>query len=421
MRNEEQILKNYEEARAVYKDLGVDTDKAVEIFSTIPISLHNWQDDDVVGFEKHDGVASENLVTGSYPGRARNGEEMRMDIEKAFSLSPCKPRVNMHSMYGEPGTTDRKDVSIKDFGKWVDWAKEKGYGMDFNVSFFTHPMMKDGCSLASDDKATREYWIEAGINGRKLANDIGKELGETCVNNIWIPDGMKDVPANRFRYRDYLEEALDRILEVKYDKNNMRDVMEGKLFGIGKECFTVGSHDFYLAYAVKNGVGVCMDTGHYHPTETIIDKISSVYKFVDTIMLHISRGIRWDSDHVLIQGDDLTDVMKQVVRGKLYNSGKVFMGLDYFDATINRVAAFTIGLRAAGKALTEALVEPYEMLDRAELEGRYTERLAILDETKNLPINAVWDYICLKAGVPVGMDWIAEMKKYEADVMMKRN
>ena len=255
MRNEEQILKNYEEAKAVYKDLGVDTDKAVEIFSTIPISLHNWQDDDVVGFEKHDGVASENLVTGSYPGRARNGEEMRMDIEKAFSLSPCKPRVNMHSMYGEPGTTDRKDVSIKDFRKWVDWAKEKGYGMDFNVSFFTHPMMKDGCSLASDDKATREYWIEAGINGRKLANDIGKELGETCVNNIWIPDGMKDVPANRFRYRDYLEEALDRILEVKYDKNNMRDVMEGKLFGIGKECFTVGSHDFYLAYAVKNGVG----------------------------------------------------------------------------------------------------------------------------------------------------------------------
>lgn len=218
MRNEEQILKNYETAKAVYKDLGVDTDKAVDTFLTIPISLHNWQADDVIGFEKHDGVASENLVTGSYPGRARNGEEMRMDIDKAFSLSPCKPRVNMHSMYGEPGTTDRKDVSIKDFRKWVDWAKEKGYGMDFNVSFFTHPMMKDGCSLASDDKATREYWIEAGINGRKLANEIGKELGETCVNNIWIPDGMKDVPANRFRYRDYLEEGLDRILEVKYDK-----------------------------------------------------------------------------------------------------------------------------------------------------------------------------------------------------------
>ncbi len=419
-RDPEQILRAYEDAKRVYAAYGVDTDAAIEIFKTVPITLHNWQGDDVVGFEQHEGVHSENLVTGNYPGRARNGDEMRMDIDTAFSFSPTKPRVNLHSMYGEPGTTERNLQTTEDFRGWIDWAKSRGYAMDFNVSFFTHPMMKDGCSLASPDKATREYWIKAGKSGRAIANDIGRELGEVCINNIWVPDGTKDIPADRFAYRQRLSDSLDEILSVNYDKANVRDVLEGKLFGIGTECFTVGSHEFYLAYAATHGIGVCMDTGHYHPTESIVDKISSVYPYIDTLLLHISRGVRWDSDHVLLQGDDLSAIMQQVVRGRLYDSGKVFMGLDYFDATVNRVAAWTIGLRAAGKALIEALIEPYPMLQKAEQDGDLTARLALVEEFRNLPSNAVWDYLCYTRGVPVGTEWIDQLKAYEANVQSKR-
>ena len=419
-RNPEQILRAYEDAKKVYAAYGVDTDAAIEILKTIPITLHNWQGDDVVGFEKHEGVHSENLVTGNYPGRARNGDEMRMDIDTAFSFSPTKPRVNLHSMYGEPGTTERNLQTTEDFRGWIDWAKSRGYALDFNVSFFTHPRMLDGCSLASPDKATREYWIKAGKSGRAIANDIGRELGEVCINNIWVPDGTKDIPADRFAYRQRLADSLDEILSVSYDKANVRDVLEGKLFGIGTECFTVGSHEFYIAYAATHGIGVCMDTGHYHPTESIVDKISSVYPYIDTLLLHISRGVRWDSDHVLLQGDDLSAIMQQVVRGHLYDSGKVFMGLDYFDATVNRVAAWAIGLRAAGKALLDALIEPYPLLQKAEIDGDLTARLALLDEFRNLPSNAVWDYLCYTRGVPVGTEWIDQLKAYEANVQSKR-
>ena len=419
-RDPEQILRAYEDAKKVYAAYGVGTDAAIEIFKTIPITLHNWQGDDVVGFEKHEGVHSENLVTGNYPGRARNGDEMRMDIDTAFSFSPTKPRVNLHSMYGEPGTTERNLQTTEDFRGWIDWAKSRGYALDFNVSFFTHPRMLDGCSLASPDKATREYWIKAGKSGRAIANDIGKELGEVCINNIWVPDGTKDIPADRFAYRQRLADSLDEILSVSYDKANVRDVLEGKLFGIGTECCTVGSHEFYIAYAATHGIGVCMDTGHYHPTESIVDKISSVYPYIDTLLLHISRGVRWDSDHVLLQGDDLSAIMQQVVRGHLYDSGKVFMGLDYFDATVNRVAAWAIGLRAAGKALLDALIEPYPLLQKAEIDGDLTARLALLDEFRNLPSNAVWDYLCYTRGVPVGTEWIDQLKAYEANVQSKR-
>ena len=419
-RNPEQILRAYEDAKKIYAAYGVDTDAAIEIFKTIPITLHNWQGDDVVGFEKHEGVHSENLVTGNYPGRARNGDEMRMDIDTAFSFSPTKPRVNLHSMYGEPGTTERNLQTTEDFRGWIDWAKSRGYALDFNVSFFTHPRMLDGCSLASPDQATREYWIKAGKSGRAIANDIGRELGEVCINNIWVPDGTKDIPADRFAYRQRLADSLDEILSVNYDKANVRDVLEGKLFGIGTECFTVGSHEFYIAYAATHGIGVCMDTGHYHPTESIVDKISSVYPYIDTLLLHISRGVRWDSDHVLLQGDDLSAIMQQVVRGHLYDSGKVFMGLDYFDATVNRVAAWAIGLRAAGKALLDALIEPYALLQKAEIDGDLTARLALLDEFRNLPSNAVWDYLCYTRGVPVGTEWIDQLKAYEANVQSKR-
>lgn len=418
--DKEQIQKSYEAAKKVYAAYGVDTDKAIEIFNQIPIALHNWQGDDVTGFEKNGDVVSQNLVTGNYPGRARNGKELRTDIETAFSFSPVKPRVNIHSMYGEPGTTPRNKLTVEDFRLWIDWAKKNKYAIDFNVSFFTHPMMNNGFSLACHDKKTRDFWIEAGKGGRQIANDIGKELGETCINDIWIPDGLKDLPANRYAYRQYLTDSLDQMLETKYDRKNMRDVLEGKLFAIGVETFTVGSHEFYLGYAAKKGTGVCMDTGHYHPTESIVDKISSVYNFIDTLLLHISRGVRWDSDHVLLQGDDLSGIMQEVVRGELYKGDKLFMGLDYFDASINRVAAWTIGLRAAGKALLSALLEPFALLNKAEADGDFTLRLALTDEFKNLPANAVWDYICLKNNKPIGTEWIEQMKKYEAEVMLKR-
>ncbi len=415
------IARAYEAAKRVYAAWGVDTDAALATFETIPISLHNWQGDDVTGFEQNGPVTSENLVTGSYPGRARNGEEMRADIDKAFSLSPCKPRLNLHSMYGEPGTTDRAEVTVRDFEKWIGWAKERGCAIDFNVSFFTHPRMKDGFSLACLDGATRDYWVKAGIGGREIAAAIGRELGQTCVNDIWVPDGLKDLPANRARYRRYLEESLDAILEKKYDKKYLRDVLEGKLFAIGVESFTVGSHEFYLGYAAKKGCGVCMDTGHYHPTETVADKITSVLPFVDTVLLHISRGVRWDSDHVLLQGDDLSALMDEVTRNRFFDSGKLFMGLDYFDGSVNRVAAWVIGLRAAGKALLTALCEPFALLDAAELSGDFTTRLALNDEFKNLPSNAVWDYACLKRGVPTGASWLDEVKRYEAEVQSLRS
>jgi len=417
--NREVIVKSYETAQKIYAGFGVNTEQAMELFSNIPVSLHNWQGDDVKGFENLGNVESQNVVTGNYPGAARNGEDMRADIEKAFSLSPCKHRVNLHSMYAEPKIpTPRNEVSPEDFRKWIDWAKAKNLGLDFNASFFTHPMMVDGFSLASRRKDVRDYWIKAGKGARAISEAMGRELGTPCVNNIWVPDGMKDTPANRLIYRENLKDSLDQIFEANYSRENMYDVLEGKLFGIGVESFTVGSHEFYLAYAAKNGVGVCMDTGHYHPTESVVDKLSSVALLVDDVLLHISRGIRWDSDHVLIQGDELTALMQELKRGCFF--GKIAIGLDYFDATINRVAAWVIGLRAAGKAMLTALLEPTHLLEAAEASGDYTSRLALLEEFKNLPVNAVWDMLCVKNGVPVSSEWLDDLKNYESAVQNKR-
>lgn len=413
------IAYNYDKAKATYKAFGVDTDRMMDEFRTIPISLHNWQGDDVKGFERLGDVTSQNLVTGNYFGAARNGDEMRMDIEKAFSYSPCKHRVNLHSMYAETEKPkERNEVGPEDFRKWIDWAKNRGYGLDFNASFFTHPMMVDGFSLASRRKDVRDYWIKAGKGARKIAEAMGRELGTPCINNIWVPDGMKDLPANRLLYREYLKDSLDQIFEVNHNRTYMRDVLEGKLFGIGVESFTVGSHEFYLAYAAKNGIGICMDTGHYHPTESVVDKLSSVALLVDDVLLHVSRGIRWDSDHVVIQSDDLSQLMQELKRGGFFN--KINIGLDYFDASINRVAAWAIGLRAAGKAMLSALLEPTDLLEKAEATGDYTLRLALLEEFKNLPVNAVWDYLCLQTGIPVGASWIDDLKKYETDIQSKR-
>lgn len=414
-----EISKAYDSAKKVYAAFGIDTEKAMEEFLTHPISLHCWQGDDVKGFENQGDVASQNLVTGNYPGAARNGNELRQDIDKVFSMSPCKHRVNLHSMYAESETkTARNALKFEDFEKWAVWAKKNNYGVDFNASFFTHEMMRNGFSLASPEKEVRDYWIKAGIGAREISNEFGKYLGTCCVNNIWIPDGLKDIPADRFKYRQWLKDSLDQILVAKYDTKNMKDVMEGKLFGIGTESFVVGSHEFYLGYAAKHGCGVCMDTGHYHPTESVVDKLSSITMTLDYALLHISRGIRWDSDHVLIQGDDLSNLMFEMKRGNLFD--KVGMGLDYFDASINRVAAWTIGLRAYGKALLAALLEPSDLLFAAEAKEDYTSRLALLEEFKNLPINAVWDMLCVKQGIPVSTEWLEELKIYEDKVQSKR-
>ena len=417
---QEQILKSYELAKEVYKEYGVDTDKAIEKFNKVKVSLHCWQGDDVKGLEGQGDVASQNLVTGNYPGAARTGDELRSDIDKACSLSPLKHKVNLHSMYAEK-KNPRNDLTVKDFSNWIEWAKQKGYGLDFNASFFTHKMMNNGFSLACLDKATRDFWVEAGIDSREISLAMGKEIGEKCYNNIWIPDGLKDLPANRFRYRELLTDSLNRIFEKKYtaeEKKLTADVLEGKLFGIGTESFVVGSHEFYMGYAIKNGVGVCMDTGHYHPTETIIDKLSAVTPFVDDVLLHVSRGVRWDSDHVLLQGDDLYGIMQEMARGNLY--GKVGIGLDYFDASINRVAAWSIGLRAASKAILYSMLEPFAMIDKAELSGDFTSRLALIDEFKNLPFNAVWDYMLMNKNIAIGKDALAEVKSYEKNVLSKR-
>lgn len=414
------IEENYKNAKEIFKAFGVDTEEVIKKFETVPISVHNWQGDDVKGFEGLEGIHSENVVTGSYPGASRNGGEMRKDLETAFKFSPCKHKINLHSMYAEPqNPKERNELDTEDFRKWIDWAKANKYGMDFNVSYFTHPMMIDGCSLASPKKEVRDYWIKAGINSRKISRDIGRELGEICINNTWVPDGTKDLPANRSLYRQRLMDSLNQIYEKTYDSSYMRDVLEGKVFGIGTESFVAGSHDFYLGYAAKNGLGVTMDTGHYHPLENVADKISAVYPFVDYIMLHLSRGVRWDSDHCLTQSDELLLIMQELKRQDLFDKN-IGIGLDFFDATINRVSAWIIGLRSAGKAMITALLEPSDLLIEAEESGDLTKRLALLEEFKNLPINAVWDYVCYRKEAGVGIEWLEEIKEYEEKVQLKR-
>ena len=416
----DKISKAYELARSAFLAYGIDTDAAIQKVSTIPVSLHCWQGDDVNGFEDVGNIHSENVVTGNYPGAARNGNELRLDIDTAFCMSPCKHRVNLHSIYAEPKSSkkQRDEYTAEDFEKWISWAVGNGYGLDFNPTFFKHPMMVGGFSLSSRDKNVRDYWVKVGKNSRAIAEAMGKATGTPCWNNIWIPDGLKDQPANRKLYRKLLSDSLDRIFEDQYDERYIADVLEGKLFGIGTECFTVGSHEFYLGYAATHGVGVTMDTGHYHPTETAIDKLSSVLPFVKNVMLHVSRGVRWDSDHVLIQGDDLNGLMSELKRGNYF--GQVAIGLDYFDAQINRVAAWIIGLRAAGKAMLSALCEPSHLLEEAEANDDFTTRLALFDEFKNLPINPVWDMLCVRRGVPVGAEWIELLKDFEQKVQSNR-
>lgn len=411
----------YTFAQQAYADLGVDTEAALKALAQIPISLHCWQGDDVAGFESQGEALSGGIqATGNYPGKARNISELRADLDQALSLIPGKHRLNLHAIYGDfdGKKVDRDAVGVEHFQSWIDWSKERQLGIDFNPSFFSHALSKDGFTLSSSDKAIREFWINHGIASRKIAVEIGRQLGNTTVTNYWVPDGSKDLPIDRKAPRERLAASLDAIFAEKIDPSHNLDAVECKLFGIGSESYVVGSHEFYMGYAVTRQKLLCLDAGHFHPTETIADKISSVLQFVPEILLHVSRGVRWDSDHVVLLDDPTKAIMEEIVRGGF--TSRTHIGLDFFDASINRVAAWVIGTRSALKSLLIALLEPIDKLRQVENEGDNTSRLALLEELKTLPFAAVWDEHCRRQNVPVGPAWLGEVKKYEADVLAKR-
>jgi len=418
---EKNIEKNYEYAKEVYAGFGVDTDKVLEEMKDIRISLHCWQGDDVTGFEGLDGLSGGGiLATGSYPGKARNGEELRQDLEMALSLIPGKHRVNLHALYAETGgkKVERDELEVEHFRRWIDWAREKGLGLDFNPSYFSHAMADTGFTLSSKDKEVRNFWIRHSHRCRDIAAEMGKALGTPCVNNVWIPDGFKDLPADRLAHRQILKEALDEVFEKKYSKEHLVDAVESKLFGIGSEAYVVGSHEFYMGYALTRDVILCLDAGHFHPTETISDKISALLAYKDELLLHVSRGVRWDSDHVVILNDDLLSIASELKRCKAYN--KVHFALDFFDASINRITAWVTGTRAALKAVMISLLEPTDLLVREEEDGRLGNRLALMEEFKSLPFTAVWNKYCYDQDTPVGVNWLSEAGKYEESVLLKR-
>ncbi len=422
MPESEQIQNAYENAKQIYSEAGVDTEKAINRLSEIAISLHCWQGDDVTGFESSQGLTGGGIMaTGAYPGKPRNPDEFRQDLEKVYSLLPGKHRLNLHSIYSETGgkRVERNKLAPEHFAGWIDWAIEKELGLDFNPTFFSHPKAADGFTLSSQDESVRKFWVEHGIACRKIGEKMGKELKNPCVNNVWIPDGYKDTPIDRKAPRQRLKKSLDEIFAEDIDPDYLLDAVESKLFGIGAESYTAGSHEFYMGYAIKNNKLLTLDAGHYHPTEVISDKISAVLTFLEQILLHVSRGVRWDSDHVVILSDELRAIAQEIVRGDYL--GRVHIGLDFFDASINRVAAWVIGTRCMIKALLIALLEPAEKLRSLEAEGDFTSRLAMLEELKTMPFGAVWDYYCHKNDVPVGPDWLREVKSYEKNVLSKRS
>jgi L-rhamnose isomerase len=420
MKAQKGIEQAYKLASERYAALGVDTEKAMDRLAKIAISLHCWQGDDVGGFESAEGLSGGGIMaTGTYPGKARTADELRTDIEKALSLIPGKHRLNLHAMYAETkGKVDRDKLEPKHFASWVEWAKANGLGMDFNGTYFSHPKAADGFTLSSADEGIRRFWVEHGIACRKIGAYMGKELGTPCVTNTWIPDGYKDIPADRKGPRERLKKSLDEMLAPPMNRKHLLDAVEGKLFGLGSESYVVGSHEFYLGYAVANKALLCLDMGHFHPTEVVSDKISAVMTFVDEILLHVSRGVRWDSDHVVILSDELEALAQELVRGDYLD--RTHIGLDFFDASINRIAAWVIGTRGMIKALLLALLEPTAKLQRMEAAGDHTSRLAMLEEIKTLPFGAVWDYYCARSNVPVGDAWLSEVKTYEKNVLAKR-
>jgi L-rhamnose isomerase len=407
-------------AKERYAGLGVDVDHALKTLAAIPISLHCWQGDDVGGFENFGGTLGGGLVaTGNYPGKARTPDELRADLEKAYSLIPGKHRLNLHAFYGEFGgkKVDRDEITPAHFKNWISWAKKNGLGLDFNPTCFSHPKAADGFTLSNADKGIRKFWIEHCIRSREIGAAMGNALGKTCVTNVWIPDGLKDTPADRVGPRARLAESLDAIFKKPISPKLNLDAVEPKLFGIGSESFVVGSHEFYLGYTVSRKKVLTLDAGHYHPTESISDKISSVLQFMPEILLHVSRGVRWDSDHVVILNDDLLAIAREIAVNGFEK--RVHIGLDYFDASINRVAAWTIGTRNMLRALLIALLET-PLIRTAEAAGDFTTRLALQEEAKTLPFGAVWDYYCESKGVPVGEHWLTDVKDYEKNVLSQR-
>ena len=420
--NKDRIEKAYELAKEQYATIGVDTEKAVERMKDVVISLHCWQTDDVGGFEKPDATLSGGGIqsTGNYPGKAKTIEQMRADLEKVMQLLPGKQRLNLHAIYGEFGgkLIDRDEIGVEHFQGWIDWAKAQGIGLDFNGTFFSHPKADSGFTLSSKDDGIRQFWVEHMKRCREIGGEMGKQLGTSCVHNTWIPDGSKDVPVDRNGYRSQLKKSLDEGFAKEFPKEFLKDAVESKLFGIGAESMTVGSHDFYLGYAIKNNKLICLDNGHFHPTEQVGDKISSCLQFVDEVLLHVTRPVRWDSDHVVTLNEEVQLIASEITRNNFFN--RVNVGLDFFDASINRIGAYVIGTRAAQKAFLIAMLEPTSELVKLEEDGKFFERLAMLEELKTKPFGAVWDYYCLVNNVPAGEGYIAEIQQYEKDMLSKR-
>ena len=420
MSRSKSISAAYRLAHERYADLGVDVDRALKALAKIPVSLQCWQGDDVGGFENFGNTLGGGIaVTGNYPGKARTPEELRADLEKALSLIPGKHRLNLHAFYGEFGgkRVDRDEIETAHFKNWIAWAKNNGLGLDFNPTCFSHPKAADGFTLSHRDKGTRNFWIEHCRRSREIGAAMGKALGTPCVTNVWIPDGFKDTPADRQSPRERLASALDDVFKKPLSAKHNLDAVEPKLFGIGAESCTVGSHEFYLGYAITRRKLLCLDAGHFHPTESIADKISSVLLYLPEILLHVSRGVRWDSDHVVTFTDDLQAIAREIIATG--HADRVHLGLDYFDASINRIAAWVIGTRNLLRALLLALLEP-PAIRAAELAGDNTARLALQEDSKSLPFGAVWDFYCESKGVPVGEAWLAEVKLYEEKVLSKR-
>jgi len=421
-KDQDSVEKAYADAKKTYAGLGVDLDAALSAAAKVPVSIHCWQGDDVAGFEGKGGLSGGGIMaTGNYPGRARDGEELRGDADFAFSLIPGTKRFNLHTIYAETDgkAIPRDELGLEHFAAWIAWAKSRRIGLDFNPSFFSHPLAESGFTLSSADKKTREFWIRHGQMSRRIASGFGRELGSPSVNNVWIPDGSKDLPADRLAPRERLLSALDEVFSQALPADTIVDVVEPKLFGIGSEAYVVGSHDFYMGYAQRKNMRICLDLGHFHPLENVSDKISALLLFVPGLLLHVSRGLRWDSDHVAIFSDDVRDMCRELTRQKAFD--RVAIALDYFDASINRIAAWAIGARSLQKALLEARLEPTALIQAAEKAGKNHERLALLEEAKTLPLGAAWDKYCLDQGSPVGTDWLPKIAEYERTTLAKRN
>jgi len=411
----------YAHARDAYASLGVDTERALARLDQVAISIHCWQGDDVRGFENPDGPLTGGIsTTGDYPGRARNADELRADADLAMAQIPGPKRFNLHANYLEARRpVERAEIRPEHYQRWVDWAKERRIGLDFNPTLFSHPHSEDGATLSHPDPAIRRYWIDHCRASRLVSAHFGKSLETPSVMNTWIPDGSKDLPYDRFAPRRRLIESLDEIFATPLPRQHQRNAVEGKLFGLGVEAYTVGSHELYLAYATRNQLMVCLDGGHYHPTELVSDKISSVIEFVDGVLLHMSRPVRWDSDHVVVLDDETQAIASELVRGDVLD--RVSIGLDFFDASINRVAAWVIGTRNVRRALLRALLEPAARLAETEAQRDFTARLALFEEQKSLPWGAVWDHYCERSGVPVGLAWLDAVRAYERRVLRLRD